>query len=63
MAGPGKATPDQVVDVTRPIAPENQGSYPEEITPEQSAWLHQRAAEHRKRWKKHADSLVGNQKS
>ena len=63
MAAPVKATPPQVVEAGQPSAPENQGSYPEEITPEQSAWLHQRAAEHRKRWKKHADSLAGNQKS
>jgi hypothetical protein len=63
MAAPVKETPDQVVEAGRPLAAGKQGSYPEEITPEQSAWLHERAAEHRKRWKKHADSLAGNQKS
>ena len=62
MAGPVKATPDHVVEAGRRLASGDQGSYPEEITPEQSTWLHERAAEHRKRWKKHADSLADKQK-
>ena len=63
MATPVKGTPDRVAEADRSPAAENQGSYPEEITPEQSAWLRERATEHRKRWKKHADSLARNQKS
>jgi Spy/CpxP family protein refolding chaperone len=63
MAAPIKSTPSQVVDAGRPAAAENQGSYPEEITPEQSAWLQERATERRRRWKEHADSLAGKQKS
>ena len=63
MAAPVKPKGDKAIEADRPPAPANQGSYPEEITPEQSAWLRERAAEHRKRWKKHADSLADNQKS
>jgi hypothetical protein len=53
-----------VADVEQPsVAPENQGSYPAEITSEQFTWLQERAAAHRRRWAEHAASLACNQKS
>lgn len=40
-----------------------QGSYPNEITADQFAWLNERAAARCKRWADHASSLACNQKS
>jgi hypothetical protein len=64
MAAPVRATPGQVVDADRKAAAqENLGSYPEEITADQLAWLKERAAARRQKWAEHARSVASNQKS
>lgn len=54
-----RAYPAQVVNAGSP--PTNggdQGSYPDEITPDQFEWLKERAAQRRERWAEHARSDV-----
>jgi hypothetical protein len=63
MVTPVRATPSQVVELEKPCQPENLGSYPDEITKEQFDWLHARAAERRRRWTEHAQSVALNQKA
>jgi hypothetical protein len=64
MTTPVRATPGQVVNAgTPPTDGGNLGSYPAELTADQFAWLHERAAQTRLRWAEHAQALACNQKS
>ncbi len=63
MTAPVRANPGQVVDAKVPSTPEDQGSYPAEITSEHSDWLKKRAADRRRLWAEHAQSMACNQKS
>jgi hypothetical protein len=64
MTTPVKADPGQVVNAgTPPTDGGNQGSYPADITPDQFAWLQERAAARREQWAVHARTLACNQKS
>jgi hypothetical protein len=64
MTTPVRATPGQVVNAgTPPSDGGNHGSYPAEITPDQFAWLNERADARRQEWAQHARSLACNQKS
>jgi hypothetical protein len=69
MAAPVRATRGPVFDAGGPPSDgDNQGSYPGEITREQSDWLQERAAAHRRRWEEHAaktksHALACNQES
>jgi hypothetical protein len=64
MTTPVRAEPGQVVNAgTPPTDGGNLGSYPAEITQDQAAWLHERAAQRRQQWAEHARTLSCNQKS
>jgi hypothetical protein len=64
MTTPVRAAPGQVVNAgTPPTDGGAQGSYPGEITQDQFAWLHERAAQRRQQWAEHAECLARNQKS
>jgi hypothetical protein len=64
MTTPVRAQPGQVVNAgTPPSDGGDQGSYPSEITADQFAWLHERAAQRRQQWAEHERSLACNQKS
>lgn len=63
MVPPVRATPSQVAKVQRPDSPENQGSYPAEIQPEHLEWLQERAAQRRREWAEHTQSVDCTPKS
>jgi hypothetical protein len=64
MTTPVRANPGQVVTTSSPPTDgENVGTYPADITPDQFAWLQERAASKRERWAEHARSLACNHKS
>ncbi len=64
MTAPVRAKPGQIVEASPPAPThEDQGSYPDEISPEHLGWLQERAAERRRKWAEHAKSLACNQKS
>lgn len=64
MTTPVRAAPGLVVNAgTPPIDGGDHGSYPADLTPDQFAWLQERAAARRQEWAEHARSLACNHKS
>jgi len=63
MSAPVRADQSQTVATAQVQNDQNQGGYPAEISPEQLDWLREQAAERRREWTAHAESVVHNHKS